>query len=360
MDTKFPMKLTALAGGVGGAKLADGLAQLLPPEDLTIIVNTGDDFEHFGLYICPDLDTVCYTLAGLANPVTGWGRAEETWQAMEALRRLGAPDWFNLGDRDLATHLERTRRLREGQPLSRITRDFCRAWGVRHTVLPMSDDPVRTMVDTHEYGELPFQEYFVKYRCEPRVRGFRFAGLESARPAPGVLEALREADAVVLCPSNPWVSIDPILNLTSTPHPPFPSPAGKGEGGRRGDGVRASPLPGREGPGVRASPLPGREGPGVRWVAVSPIIGGKTVKGPAAKMFAELGIPPSALAVAERYRGLLTGFVLDTADSALAEAIQRANVQTLITDTLMNSPSDRRRLAQDVLNFIRSLLTADR
>lgn len=339
------MKLTALAGGVGGAKLADGLAQLLPPEDLTVIVNTGDDFEHFGLYISPDLDTVCYTLAGLANPVTGWGRAEETWQAMEALCRLGAPDWFNLGDRDLATHLERTRRLREGQPLSQITRDFCRAWGVRHAVLPMSDDPVRTMVDTHEYGELPFQEYFVKYRCEPRVRGFRFEGLESARPAPGVLEALREADAVVICPSNPWVSIDPILALTSTPHPHFPSPAGRGEGGRRGDGLRASPLPSGEGPGVR--------------VAVSPIIGGKTVKGPAAKMFAELGIPPSALAVAEHYRGLLTGFVLDTADSALAADLQRANVPTLITDTLMNSPSDRRRLAEDVLNFIRSLLPAD-
>ncbi len=327
------MKLTALAGGVGGAKLADGLAQILPPEDLTVIVNTGDDFEHFGLYISPDLDTVCYTLAGLANPVTGWGRAEETWQALESLRRLGAPDWFALGDRDLATHLERTRRLKEGQTLSQITRDFCRAWGVRHAVLPMSDDPVRTMVDTLEYGELPFQEYFVKYRCEPRVRGFRFEGLESARPAPGVLEALQEADAVVLCPSNPWVSIDPILALISTPYPPFSSPTGRGEGGRRGDGVR--------------------------WVAISPIIGGKTVKGPAAKMFAELGIEPSALAVAEHYRGLLTGFVLDTADSALAEAIQRANIPTFITDTLMNSPSDRRRLAEDVLNFIRSLLTAE-
>ncbi len=308
------MKLTALAGGVGGAKLAHGLAQILPPEDLTVIVNTGDDFEHFGLSISPDLDTVCYTLAGLANPVAGWGRADETWNAMANLKRLGAPDWFNLGDSDLATHLERTRRLREGQTLSQITRDFCAAWGVRHTVLPMSDDPVRTMVDTVEYGELPFQEYFVKHRCEPRVRGFRFAGIESARPAPGVLEAIQEADALVICPSNPWVSIDPILSVL---HP---------------SSFIFHPL----------------------VVAVSPILGGRTVKGPAAKMFAELGIEPSALAVAEHYRGLLTGFVLDTVDAALAPALQRENVRTFITNTLMNSPADRRRLAQDVLNFIRS------
>lgn len=325
------MKITALAGGVGGAKLAHGFAQLLPPEDLTVIVNTGDDFEHFGLSISPDLDTVCYTLAGLANPVTGWGRADETWNALEGLKRLGAPDWFALGDRDLATHLERTRRLKEGQPLSQITRLFCQAWGVRPTVLPMSDDPVRTMVDTLEYGELPFQEYFVKHRCAPRVKGFRFAGIESARPAPGVLEALQEADALILCPSNPWVSIDPILALTLAPLRPLsPLPGGERKGGW-GDGAR---------------------------VAVSPILGGRAVKGPAAKMFAELGIEPSALAVAEHYRGLLTGFVLDTADAALAESIQRLNLQTLVTDTLMNSPADRRRLAQDVLNFIRSLITA--
>jgi LPPG:FO 2-phospho-L-lactate transferase len=307
------MNILALAGGVGGAKLADGLAQLLPPEDLTIVVNTGDDFEHFGLYICPDLDTVCYTLAGLANPLTGWGRADETWQAMDNLRRLGAPDWFNLGDRDLATHLERTRRLKQGQPLSQITRDFCAAWGVRHTVLPMSDQPVRTMVDTVEYGELPFQEYFVKYRCEPRIKGFRFAGIESARPAPGVEEALRRADAIILCPSNPWVSIDPILRIL----PPL---------------------------------LPG-EGPGVR-VAVSPILGGKTVKGPAAKMFRELGIEPSAVAVAEHYRGLLTAFVLDNVDADSAPLLQESGLSVLVTDSLMNTPADRRRLAQDVLNFL--------
>jgi len=310
------MSLLALAGGVGGAKLADGLAQLLPPEDLTIVVNTGDDFEHFGLYVSPDLDTVCYTLAGLANPETGWGRADETWQAMAELRRIGAPDWFNLGDRDLATHLERTRRLKAGQTLSQITRHFCKAWSVRHTVLPMSNDPVRTIVDTVEYGKLPFQEYFVKYRCEPRVKGFRFAGIESARPAPGALEALQQAEAIVLCPSNPWISIDPILTV------------------------------------LRPSSIVHRP---VSIVAVSPIIGGKTVKGPAAKMFAELGIEPSALAVAEHYKNLLTGFVLDTTDAHLAKDVQRANMKTFVTNTLMESKNDRIRLAQDVLNFAHSI-----
>ncbi len=307
------MKITALAGGVGGAKLVHGLAQILPPEDLAIIVNTGDDFEHFGLYICPDLDTICYTLAGLANPETGWGRADETWRAMENLRRLGAPDWFNLGDQDLATHLERTRRLREGESLSQVTRHFCQAWGVKQAVLPMSDQPVRTMVDTVEHGELPFQEYFVKHRCEPRVRGFRFAGLESARPAPGVLEVLKQADALIICPSNPWVSIDPILRV----------------------------LP----------PLPLGEAPGVR-VAISPIVGGQAVKGPAAKMFAELGIEPSALAVAEHYGTLLTGIVVDVVDSEIAKGIR---IPSRVTHTIMNSLPDRAQLAREIIEFIDTL-----
>lgn len=309
------MKILALAGGVGGTKLAHGLAQILPPENLTVIVNTGDDFEHYGLYISPDLDTVCYTLAGLANPETGWGRMDESWQAVENARRLGGPDWFNLGDRDLGTHLERTRRLKAGQTLSQITRDFCTAWGVRQTVLPMSDQPVRTMVDTVEQGELAFQEYFVRERCEPRVKGFRFDGIDIAEAAPGALEALAAADAVVICPSNPWVSIDPILqvlNLRSTVHRPRPV------------------------------------------VAVSPIIGGQTVKGPAAKMYAELGIRPSALAVAEHYRGLLSGFVLDNVDAELAGQI---DLPTLTTDTLMNLLTKRAKLAGDVLNFIRRIHT---
>ena len=308
------MKIVALAGGVGGAKLAHGLAQILPPEDLTVIVNTGDDFEHLGLYICPDLDTVCYTLAGLANPETGWGRVDETWGAISNIERLGGPNWFRLGDQDIATHLERTRRLKEGQSLSQVTRDFCAAWGVRHNVLPMSDQPVRTIVETDE-GDLPFQEYFVHRGCRPRVKGFRFEGVDSARcaPAPGAREAIQSADAVILCPSNPWVSIDPILRVLS--------------------------------------PLLSGEGPGVR-LAVSPIIGGQAVKGPAAKMYAELGIQPSALAVANHYRGVLTGFVLDSVDAQLAGQIP---VQAWVTDTLMKSIPDRARVARDVLNFIGNL-----
>ncbi|HBY09351.1 MAG TPA: 2-phospho-L-lactate transferase [Chloroflexi bacterium] len=304
------MKIIALAGGVGGAKLADGLAKILLPEDLTIIVNTGDDFEHLGLKICPDLDTVCYTLAGLGNPQTGWGRADESFNALENVRQLGGPDWFGVGDRDLGTHLERTRRLREGQPLSQITRDFCKAWGIGPTVLPMSDDSIPTIVLSDE-GELPFQEYFVHRRCEPRVSGFRFQGVETAAPAPGVVQAMREADLVVICPSNPWVSIDPILAL----------PTLKSE-------IESLPM-----------------------VAVSPIIGGQAVKGPVVKMYQELGIQPSALAVARHYQDFLSGFVFDQVDQDLESEIQQLNVLTLCADTLMTSPTQRNRLAQDVLKF---------
>ena len=309
------MKIVALAGGVGGAKLAEGLAQILTPEDLTIIVNTGDDFEHFGLKICPDLDTVCYTLAGLANPQTGWGRLGETFETLENVCKLGGPSWFNLGDRDLGTHLERTRRLREGQPLSQVTRDFCAAWGIRPAVLPMSDDPIPTIVLSDE-GELPFQEYFVHRRCEPRVNGFRFDGAEEARPAPGVIQAIRGADLIVICPSNPWVSISPILAVPNL----------KSE-------LKDHPI-----------------------VAVSPIIGGQAVKGPVVKMYAELGIEPSALAVAEHYREFLSGFVFDRVDRELESQIQQLNVLTLCTETLMASPAQRKRLAQDVLKFGKLLL----
>lgn len=319
-----PPKIVALAGGVGGAKLVHGLAQVLPPEDLTVIVNTGDDFEHYGLYICPDLDTVCYTLAGLANPETGWGRAGETWQAIENVNKLGGQTWFKLGDKDLGTHLERTRRLRDGQALSEITRDFCNAWGVQQTVLPMSDQPVRTIVETEE-GELAFQEYFVRRRCEPKVRGFRFEGVELAEAAPGALEAIAAANAVVICPSNPWVSIDPILKT-----------------------LCSSPLSHRVSPPEMITGW----GEGKLIIAVSPIIGGKTVKGPAAKMYAELGIQPSALAVAQHYRGLLSGFVLDNLDQELAGQI---DIPTLTTDTLMDSLTKRTRLATDVLHFIRRI-----
>jgi LPPG:FO 2-phospho-L-lactate transferase len=310
------MKIVALAGGVGGAKLAHGLAQILPPKDLTVIVNTGDDFEHYGLYICPDLDTVCYTLTGLANPETGWGRVHETWNAFENFSKLGGPDWFRLGDQDLGTHLERTRRIKAGDPLSQITRDFCKAWGIEYTVLPMSDQPVRTIVETED-GDLAFQEYFVHRRCDPGVKGFRFDGIDKAEPAPGAREALQFADAIIVCPSNPWVSIDPILKVFS--------------------------------------PLLSGEGSRVRSVtAISPIIGGQTVKGPAAKMYRELGIEPSAFAVANHYRGLVTGFVMDTIDTQFIESVRGLNMRTLVTNTMMKSHEDRRQLASEVLDFIGS------
>lgn len=302
-------RIVALAGGVGGAKLAHGLAQILPPEDLTVIVNTGDDFEHLGLNICPDLDTVCYTLAGLANPETGWGRQNETWNVIANIERLGGVSWFRLGDQDFATHIERTRRLKEGEPLSQVTKEFCAAWGIKQTVLPMSDSPVRTIVDTDE-GELAFQEYFVHRHCGPRVKGFRFDGIEGAQPVVGAMEAIDAADAVVICPSNPWVSVDPILRILKKINKPV--------------------------------------------VAVSPIIGGKTVKGPAAKMYAELGIEPSALAVAEHYHDLLAGFVLDNQDKQLSDNLKTGKI--LVTDTLMNSTADRARLAKDLLQFVGSLL----
>jgi LPPG:FO 2-phospho-L-lactate transferase len=301
------LKIVALAGGVGGAKLAYGLAQILPPEDLTVIVNTGDDFEHYGLYICPDLDTVCYTLAGLANPETGWGRVNETWNVIRNASKLGGPDWFNLGDQDLGTHLERTRRLKDGQSLSQITTDFCKAWGIEHEVLPMSDQMVRTIVET-EAGDLAFQEYFVHRHCEPRVKGFRFEGVEAAEPAPGAREAVESADAIIICPSNPWVSIDPILRV-----------------------------------------IKGIEKP---VVAVSPIIGGETVKGPAAKMYRELGIEPSALAVARHYCDLISGFVFDELDKQLEGEIRSLNMRTHVTNTLMKSHDNRKQLAMDILSFL--------
>lgn len=308
------MKIVALAGGVGGAKLAEGLARCLPPENLTIIVNTGDDFIHWGLNISPDLDTVCYTLAGLSNPLTGWGRQDETWRVLEQMQQLGAETWFQLGDSDLATHLERTRRLRQGETLSAITTDFCQRWGVRAQILPMSNNIVATRILTPQ-GELPFQEYFVHQHCQPTALGFRFDGLESAQPAPGIAQALQNAEALILCPSNPWVSLDPILALLQKAHLPLPP----------------------------------------RRAAVSPLIGGQAVKGPAAKMFTELGIRPSALAVAQHYHGLLTGFILDEQDSAEAACVQALGLSTLTTRTLMTNANERQRLAQETLQFLETL-----
>lgn len=304
-------RVVALAGGVGGAKLAHGLAQVLPPENLTVIVNTGDDFDHLGLRICPDIDTVCYTLAGLANPTTGWGRVDESWHVFEALERLGGPAWFHLGDQDLATHLERTRRLSMGEPLSFVIHHFCKAWEVGPCVLPMTDEPFATWVETEEMGWLPFQEYFVHQQCRPKVKGFKFEGVETALPAPGVVEALEAADMVVFCPSNPWVSIGPILSIAPI-----------------GDIVKKKTA-----------------------VAVSPIIGGQAIKGPAAKMYQELGITPSALAVARHYRGRVGGFVMDRIDQEQEAQVSKLGYQVFVTDTIMKTIEDRRRLAEEILSF---------
>jgi LPPG:FO 2-phospho-L-lactate transferase len=307
--------VVALSGGIGGAKLALGLYRTLPPDRLMVVCNTGDDFEHLGLSISPDLDTVLYTLAGIANPETGWGRADETWTFMQALARLGGETWFRLGDADLATHVERTRRLAAGESLSAISDDFGRRLGVRARVIPMCDEPVRTLVQTHD-GVLPFQRYFVERRCAPRVRGFEFQGAGAARPTPDLSEALASESlaAVVICPSNPFISIDPILAVP---------------------GMRAA---------IAACSAP--------VVAVSPIIGGRAVKGPTAKMMAELGVPTSARAVAEHYGGLLDGFVLDAADADQAAAI---DVPCLATRTLMASEDDKRTLAAEVLAFAHRL-----
>ena len=304
--------VVALAGGVGGAKLAHGLARALPAGALTVIVNTGDDFEHLGLPISPDLDTVMYTLAGLANPATGWGQVGETWNFLGALERLGGPAWFRLGDRDLATHFERRRRLAAGETLTQVTAALGRALGIGPTVLPMTDDRLRTLVQT-DAGELVFQEYFVHRQCAPRVSGFRFAGAETAQPTPAVLAALDAADLVVMCPSNPFVSIGPILLL----------------------------------PGV-AERLAARP-----TLAVSPIVGGKALKGPAAKMLDELGLDVSALAVARRYAaaGVISGFVLDRVDAALEAEVRALGLATLVADTVMSSEADRARLAREVLAF---------
>ncbi|HEY57977.1 MAG TPA: 2-phospho-L-lactate transferase [Anaerolineae bacterium] len=306
-------RVVVLAGGVGGARFAAGVVQVLPPERVTVVVNVGDDFEHWGLWISPDLDTVCYTLAGLENRTAGWGRRGESWRVLEEVRRLGGPDWFRLGDLDLATHLERTRRLRAGEPLSRIVADFCRAWGVRAKVLPISDDRIPTLVETDE-GTLAFQEYFVHRRWQPRVKGFRFQGAERARPAPGVMEALRQADAVLFAPSNPWVSLDPILALP---------------------GVREA---------VAAAPA---------VVGVSPIIGGRAVKGPAAKMFREMGEEPSPMAVARHYRGLWQGMLIDAEDEGLEEAVAQALGGGLVwaRDTWMSTPEKRVAVARCALKL---------
>ncbi len=313
-------RCVAISGGVGGAKLALGLSRTLPGDSLTIVCNTADDFDHLGLRICPDLDTVMYTLAGIANRVTGWGQAHETWSFLEALSRLGGETWFRLGDRDLATHVERTRRLRAGDSLTTVTDALCGALGVAARVLPMSDDPVRTVV-LAETGELSFQHYFVRDACAPVVTGFRFDGVDAARPSAAVVAAVADeaAAAILICPSNPFVSVDPVLAL-----------AGLETALRRA----AAPV-----------------------VAVSPIVGGAAIKGPAARMMTQLGMPATAFGVARHYqeRGLLNGFVLDRADADQAAEIEALGVSTLVTDTVMETLADRERLAREMLDFASGL-----
>jgi LPPG:FO 2-phospho-L-lactate transferase len=269
--------VVALCGGVGGAKLVHGLSLALPPEELSVIVNTGDDFQHLGLHVAPDLDSVVYALAGLSDPDRGWGRRNETWTFMAALKGLGGETWFRLGDGDLAMHVERSRLLARGVTLSDVTAQVCRALGIAVRLLPMSDDPVRTRVLTAE-GWLDFQEYFVHRQCEPAVRGFMFAGAEGARAQPDALAVLQRHDlrAVIICPSNPFVSVEPILAV----------------------------------PGMRAA----IRHCGAAVIAVTPIIGGKAIKGPAAKMMAELGLEVNGAAVARRYADIIDGFVIDRAD----------------------------------------------
>jgi len=303
--------VVALSGGVGGAKLAHGLARALAGADLTIIVNTGDDFRHLGLWISPDIDSVVYALAGLADTGRGWGRRDETWTFMAALAGLGGETWFRLGDADLAMHVERSGRLAAGASLSAVTDRIRRRLGIAARILPMSDDPVATQLET-EAGWLDFQDYFVRRRCEPRVRAIRYAGVERARLQPDALAALQRPDlrAVVICPSNPFLSIEPMLAL----------------------------------PGLRAA----LEGTAAPVVAVTPIIGGQAVKGPAAKMLRELGFEASSAAVARRYAGLVDVFVSDVADPA-PEA--QSGMRFVRAPTLMRREEDRERLARQVLDL---------
>ena len=307
----------ALAGGVGGAKLAFGLAQALD-DQLTVVVNTGDDFEHWGLHVSPDLDTVMYNLAGLNNPEFGWGLAGETFRALDLVARYGGESWFRLGDGDLGTNLLRTQWLRGGELLTEVTRRLAAGLGIRASILPMSDQPVRTMVHTDE-GVLPFQRYFVYRRCEPRLLGLEFAGLAAAQPSPQVLAALDSASAVILCPSNPYLSLDPILLLPGL-----------------AERLRELTVP---------------------VVAVSPIVGGQALKGPAAKIMAELGVGASAVAVAKHLAGRirLDGFVLDTVDANLAGEIAALGITPLVTDTIMRDAASKERLAREALAMAQAL-----
>jgi len=310
------MKVVALAGGVGGAKLAAGLQAALPPGDLTVVVNTADDFEMWGLRICPDLDTVMYTLAGIANPETSWGIAGETFDVLDMLARYEEDTWFKLGDRDLATHVLRSARLRSGASLTNVTAALSSALGIPSHILPMCDEPVSTVLDTPA-GRLAFQEYFVRRGQRDEIRGVELRGIEEARPTAAVLGALAGAEAIVFCPSNPVVSIGPILAVP----------------GMR-DAIASSPAP---------------------KVAVSPIIGGRALKGPADRMLASLGHEVSSTGVARMYQGLVDGMVIDHADERERAGIEILGIHALVTDAVMRDDAGRVRLAREVLDVAGSL-----
>ena len=307
-------RVVALAGGVGGARLAHGLQLAVAPGDLTVVVNTGDDAEFHGLLVCPDHDTVLYTLAGLADRERGWGRAGETWAAAGQLARLGEPTWFQLGDRDLALHVHRTRRLREGVRPTTIALDVAARLDVATRILPMADAPVRTRVRTAD-GWLAFQDWFVRLRADPPVLEVAFDGVERARVTPEAEAAFARADAIVICPSNPLVSIAPILAV----------------------------------PGIRDA-LGAARGRGVRVAAVSPIVGGKALRGPADRMLAALGEEVSALGVARRYGGRVDAFVIDEADASLAPAIERLGLDAIVAPSVMSDDASREALARVVLD----------
>jgi len=304
------MKIAGLAGGVGGAKLAHGFAEVLDPNEFSVIVNTGDDFIHYGLFISPDIDTVCYTLAGLANPEKGWGRANETFTVLSALKCIHAPDWFLLGDKDLALHLERTRLVHLGMSLTDITSKICEELGVFHSVLPMSDDPVSTVVDTLEYGEIHFQEYFVRHHFKPKTKGFRFQGIEHAQPTQKVKQILSGADLVVICPSNPFVSINPILALPEIKN------------------ILKNKF----------------------VIGVSPIINGKAVKGPLGSMLMDKKLPVHPESIIKQYEGFLNVFFVDQTESKSNFSNTSSSIMILKEKITLPDLDSRKKLAQSIIN----------
>ena len=308
------VKYLALSGGVGGAKLAVGLTHAVPPEELAVLVNTGDDFEHLGLHVSPDLDTLLYTLAGLNNPTTGWGRDAETWSFMGALEEVGAPTWFRLGDKDLALNVLRTHALRSGTTLNEFTADIAERWGIASRIIPMSNETVRTVIET-EIGPLDFQDYFVRRRCEPVAQSIQFRGASDAAPVAELEEIMTAGSlaAVIICPSNPYLSIDPILSV----------------------------------PGIRDA----LRRCGAPVVAVSPVVSGESLKGPTAKIMNELGIICSATAIAQHYRGLINGLLIDADDASLEADIADFGMAVKLSNIVMRSAEDRCTLAKMVVQF---------